>query len=131
MTQSVTSNFVKAFDIAEELQHLYTRKPWPKKLTSNMLLKSADFRIVLIAMEAGAVLGEHHNDGRISIHVLEGSVTMRVEEQKQTLAAGQILALDRSIRHDVQAVEDSVLLLTIAWPSDRELTEMQHRGYGS
>jgi quercetin dioxygenase-like cupin family protein len=131
MTQSTTANYIKAFDLAEELQHLYTRKPWPKKLTSNTLLKSPDFRIVLIAMEAGASLGEHHNDGRISIHVLEGSVTMGVDDQKQTLSAGQILALDRSIRHDVEALEDSVLLLTVAWPSDRELAEMKHRGYGS
>jgi hypothetical protein len=33
------------------------------------------------------------------------------------LPAGHVLALDRAVPHDVQAVEDSAFLLTIAWPS--------------
>jgi quercetin dioxygenase-like cupin family protein len=126
-----TASYVKSFDLVEEIQHLQARKPWPKKVTSNLLLKSEDLRILLIGMESGARLEEHHNDGRISIHVLEGEVKMRVQQQSQHFSAGQILALDRSIQHDVEATEDSVLLVTIAWPSDSELASMKHRGYGS
>jgi quercetin dioxygenase-like cupin family protein len=131
MTESKTASYVKSFDLVAEIQHLQARKPWPKKVTSNLLLKSEDLRILLIGMEAGGRLEEHHNDGRISIHVLEGAVKMHVQHQAQQFSAGQILALDRSIPHDVAAIEDSVLLLTIAWPSDRELAGMKHRGYGS
>jgi quercetin dioxygenase-like cupin family protein len=126
-----TASYVNSFDLVEEIQHLQARKPWPKKVTSNLLLKSEDLRILLIGMEAGARLEEHHNDGRISIHVLEGAVKMRVHEQSHQFSAGQILALDRSIPHDVEAIEDSVLLVTIAWPSATELAGMKHRGYGS
>lgn len=122
---------VNSFDLVEEIQHLHARKPWPKKVTSNLLLKSEDLRILLIGMEAGARLEEHHNDGRISIHVLEGAVKMRVQQQLQKYSAGQILALDRSVPHEVEAIEDSVLLVTIAWPSDSVLADMKHRGYGS
>jgi quercetin dioxygenase-like cupin family protein len=32
--------------------------------------------------------------------------------------AGHLLALDRGITHDVEAVEESVFLLTICWPED-------------
>ena len=131
MAESSTAAYVKSFDLVEEIQHLQTRKPWPKKVTSNLLLKADDLRILLIGMEAGARMDEHHNDGRISIHVLEGAVRMRVQQQAHEFSAGQILALDRSIPHDVEAIEDSVLLLTVAWPSDRELAGMKHRGYGS
>jgi quercetin dioxygenase-like cupin family protein len=131
MTESRTASYVKSFDLVEEIQHLQARKPWPKKVTSNLLLKSEDLRILLIGIEAGGRLEEHHNDGRISIHVLEGAVKMHVQQQSQQFSAGQILALDRSIPHDVEAMEDSVLLLTVAWPSDHELAGMKHRGYGS
>jgi quercetin dioxygenase-like cupin family protein len=131
MTEATTPSYVKSFDLAAEIQHLHVRRPWPKKVTSNLLLKTDSLRILLIGMEAGGRLDEHHNDGRISIHVLEGAVQIRVQQHAQQLAAGQILALDRSIPHDVEAIADAVLLLTVAWPSDRELAGMEHRGYGS
>jgi quercetin dioxygenase-like cupin family protein len=131
MTETKAAAYVKSFDLVAEIQHLHARRPWPKKVTSNLLLKTEDLRMLLIGMEAGGRLEEHHNDGRISIHVLEGAVQIRVQQQAQRFAVGQILALDRSIPHDLEAMEDSVLLMTIAWPSDRELAGMTHRGYGS
>jgi quercetin dioxygenase-like cupin family protein len=131
MTEQKAADFVKSFDLAIEVQTLKARKPWPQKLTSNMLLKSEDLRILLIAMESGARMEEHHSDGRISIQLLEGSVRIRVQQQMKEISAGNLLAIDRSVKHDVEATEDSVLLLTIAWPSNNELAEMKHRGYGS
>src|SRR5207253_5085337 len=109
-----TADFVKSFDLALEIQTLTSRKPWPQKLSSNMLLKSEDLRILLIAMESGARMEEHHSDGRISIQALEGSVRISVQGQVREVSAGNLLAIDRSIKHDVEAFEDSVLLLTIA-----------------
>jgi quercetin dioxygenase-like cupin family protein len=131
MTQQTIENFVEAFDLPAAVNTLKSRKPWPQKLTSNLLVKTNDLRILLIAMEAGARMEQHHSDGRISIQVLEGSVRMLVQQQVKELAAGQLLAMDRSIKHDVEALADTVLLLTIAWPSNQELAEMKHRGYGS
>jgi quercetin dioxygenase-like cupin family protein len=131
MTQQTIANFVEAFDLAAAVNTLKSRKPWPQKLTSNLLVKTDDLRVLLIAMEAGARMEQHHSDGRISIQVLEGSVRMRVQQQVKELSAGQLLAMDRSIKHDVEALVDTVLLLTIAWPSNQELAEMKHRGYGS
>ena len=131
MTEQKTADFVKSFDLASEVTTLKSRKPWPRKLTSNMLLKTADLRILLISMESGARMEEHHSDGRVSIQVLEGTVRVRIQQQVREVSAGNLLAIDRSIKHDVEATEDSVLLLTIAWPSDQDLAEMTHRGYGS
>lgn len=34
------------------------------------------------------------------------------------LPAGHMLALERALPHDVEALEDSAFLLTIAWPED-------------
>ena len=131
MTEERAADFVKSFDLASEITTLKSRKPWPQKLTSNMLLKSEDLRILLIAMESGVRMEEHHSDGRISIQALEGLVRISVQGQVREVSAGNLLAIDRSIKHDVEAFEDSVLLLTIAWPSNKELAEMKHRGYGS
>src|SRR5262245_44468549 len=103
MTQQKATNYVKAFDLSVEVATLKSRKPWPHKLTSNMLRKSEELRLLLLAMESGARMEEHHSDGRISIQVLEGSVRMRVQQQVKEVSTGQLLAMDRSIKHDVEA----------------------------
>jgi hypothetical protein len=36
------------------------------------------------------------------------------------LPAGHLLALDRTIEHDLEAVEESAILLTISWPKGAE-----------
>jgi hypothetical protein len=41
------------------------------------------------------------------------------------------LTIGASIKHDVEAIEPSVFLLTISWPANQQLLAMQHRGYGA
>jgi quercetin dioxygenase-like cupin family protein len=125
------SDGVTKFNLTAEVKELESRKPWPKGLTSKTLLKTVDLRIVLIAMESAAKMEEHHSDGRISIHALSGTIRVHVQQQEAILRAGDLISLDRSIKHDVEAMEDSVFLLTIAWPTAQELLGLKHRGYGS
>ena len=63
--------------------------------------------------------------------VLKGKVRMNVGGHPHELADGNLFTLAASIRHDVEALEDSAFLLTISWPSAEELAAMKHRGYGS
>ena len=44
---------------------------------------------------------------------------------------GNILMLGASIKYEVEALEDSAFLLTIAWPDAKKLEGMNHRGYGT
>ena len=83
------------------------------------LLKDAEIRVVLIALEAGARLAEHHAPGRITIHTLSGHLLVREAGEAIDLPAGHLLSLARSVPHDVEAREASTFLLTIAWPGDR------------
>jgi hypothetical protein len=43
-----------------------------------------------------------------------------VPEQPVDLPAGHLLVLDRAIEHDLEAVEESAILLTISWPHGKE-----------
>ena len=122
---------VSSLDLAGELAGSREHKPWPSGLHSKLLLKADDLRLVLIAMETGARIKEHHADGSISIHVLEGTLCIRVQAQEHDLHAGQILTLAAGIKHDVEARVDSAFLLTISWPSSEKLESLPHRGYGS
>jgi hypothetical protein len=59
-------------DLAQEMLISEQTKPWQTGHTARTLFKKADFRIVLISMEKGSVLKEHHADGTISVQVLKG-----------------------------------------------------------
>lgn len=122
---------VSSLDLVSELAGSREHKPWQSGLYSKLLLKADDLRLVLIAMETGARMKEHHADGTVSIHALEGTLCIRVQAQAQDLHAGQILTLAPGIKHDVEAHEASAFLLTISWPSSEKLQSMPHRGYGS
>jgi quercetin dioxygenase-like cupin family protein len=119
------------FDLAQEMKECEQKRPWPMGHFAKTLFKKSDFRMVLIVMDKGAVLKEHHADGTIPVQILKGSIDFRVHGESHGLQANSVLTLGASIKHELEAREDSAMLLTIAWPSGEKLRAMQHRGYGT
>jgi len=119
------------FDLLKEIADSEQKKPWQSGHNARTLFKKHDFRIVLITMEAGARMKEHHADGTISIQVLKGRIRVTIHGKPHELSTGTLFTLAGSIRHDVEATGESAFLLTISWPSAEELAAMKHRGYGS
>ncbi len=59
-------------------------------------------------------MGKHEIAGRISVYLIQGRIELRLQEgQVIHLGAGELLALDRGLAHDVQALEESAFLLTV------------------
>jgi len=71
-------------------------------------------RVVLFAMEQTAKMKEHHADGTVSVRVLRGALRLRIGEGDMRLGTGGLLIIGAKVRHDVEALEESVFLLTIA-----------------
>lgn len=104
------------FDIAREVEQLH-REPGRKSgQNAKTLVKHDGLRIVLIALKARSSIPQHHTEGHISIQAITGHIQIRAQGRTFELRSGGLLALDRGVPHDVEAVEESVLLLTIAWP---------------
>lgn len=130
MAKSSDGNLAQ-FDLQREIEESSREKPWPSGIHSKTLVKQPDFRAVLIAMESGARMKEHHADGTISVQPVKGRIRINAEGGAHDLQPGQLLTLGASIKHDVESLDDSAFLLTIAWPPDRDLRAIPHRGYGS
>lgn len=133
-TSSTDGNMVDKiaqFDLNSEMSEAEQKKPWPNGHFAKMLFKKHDLRVVLISLERGARMNEHHADGTISVQVLKGSMRINVGGKPYELSAGNLFTLGSSIRHDVEATEDAAFLLTMSWPSAEELAAMKHRGYGT
>ncbi len=105
-----------ALDLAAETVRLHQAAAWRDGLSRTRLVNYPDFQINLIAIKSGHRIEEHHNPGRVSVHTVEGHIRMRAGDQTFDLPKGQVLVLDRAVRHDVEAVEDSAFLLTVARP---------------
>jgi quercetin dioxygenase-like cupin family protein len=122
---------IAQFDLAQEMAESEQKKPWESGHYSKTLFKKSDFRIVLISMERATRIKEHHADGTISVHVLKGLIRLTVQGIARDLSPGNVLTLGASIKHDVEALEESAFLLTVSWPNNEKLQAMKHRGYGT
>ncbi len=108
------------FDLMRELEQLHREPGWSSGQNAKTLVKYDDFRVVLTALKARARLPGHQTEGRISIQTVAGHIQVRAEGRTFDLPTGRLLALDQGLPHDVEALEDSAFLLTIAWPGRDE-----------
>jgi quercetin dioxygenase-like cupin family protein len=70
-------------------------------------------RQTLIALAAGHRLDEHESPGEATLQVLEGTVTLVVGEERHDGAVGDLIVIPDS-RHSLEAVDDAVVMLTVA-----------------
>ena len=70
-------------------------------------------RQTMIALVAGHRLDDHVNPGEATVHVLSGRVTMRAEGNDWPGSAGDLLVVPDAV-HSLEALEDAVVLLTVA-----------------
>lgn len=106
------------FDLDVEIEKLRAENSWHGGRNSKTLVKYANFRVLLIVLQRAARMEEHKTEGRISVQTVAGHVRMKAQDREFDLPKGHILALEREIPHDVEALEDSAILLTFAWPED-------------
>ena len=70
-------------------------------------------RQTLIALTQGTRLEEHESPGEATVHVLQGRVVLTAGTDAWEGADGALLVVPR-VRHALEALQDSVVLLTVA-----------------
>jgi len=108
------------FDLTAEIDRLHRESTWAGGRNARTLVKFDDIRIVLSVLRAAMRIPEHTTEGRISVQVLSGRIRLNAAGRTFDLRAGNLLALDQGAPHDIEALEDSAFLLTIAWSGRHE-----------
>ncbi len=106
----------RPFDLTQEAEQLRREEPWRTgDRNAKTLIKQPDLRLVLMTLKRGAVVNTHKADGRVTVHALSGRIRLRLPERTLELPAGHLAEIEPSVSHDVEAVEESAVLLTVAW----------------
>ncbi len=107
------------YNLGSEMEKLKAAASWRRESgrSAATLVKYNEFRIVLVRMKPGSYMSHHKAEGPISIQAIEGKIRVHLADDRiESLGPGDLLTLDRSLEHDVEALEESAFLLTIAWP---------------
>jgi len=83
------------------------------------LAKEGRLRVMTIALNRSTVLKQHHTDGPVSIQCLRGNVAITIDDASTELTSGGLLILDAKVQHEVKAIRDSSLLITMSFPRDK------------
>jgi quercetin dioxygenase-like cupin family protein len=70
-------------------------------------------RQTLVAFTEGTVMAEHENPGEATLYVVSGRARLSAGADSWEGRKGDMIIIPPA-RHDLQAVEDSVVLLTVA-----------------
>jgi len=84
--------------------------------SARTLVKYPDLRIVLVSMKAGTRFKQHKTSARFAILTLAGHVRLHLPNAIVEVPRGELLAVDRDLSHDVEAIRQSTFLLILARP---------------
>jgi len=106
---------VMTFDLPAILANLKQEPTWrTARRNAVTLLKQPIFRIVLVALQAGAEVASHQTESPVTVQAIEGRLAVCVGADEYVLGAGQLLTLRPGLRHTMRAQADSAFLLTLA-----------------
>ncbi len=73
-------------------------------------------RVVLTALKKGTRVQEHHTSAPLTLQVVSGAIRLQAAGQTVEMQAGALVVLESAIAHEVEALDESVFLLTLAQP---------------
>jgi quercetin dioxygenase-like cupin family protein len=83
--------------------------------SARTLVKEGSLRLTIMGLAAGGALPPHSTDNPVSIHLLQGDVTVFALDQQYTLAVGDVLILGAGVEHAARSTLGATFLLTVAY----------------
>jgi quercetin dioxygenase-like cupin family protein len=111
---------LQSFDLDDEVARLREEEEFRGGRRNSITLRKGEgMSVVLLVMGAGDRLEEHAAPGPISVSVREGRIRFATTNREVEAGPETMLTCDAGVRHSVEAVEDSVCVLTIARGGER------------
>ena len=93
------------------------------KIATKVILESTFSKEIRILLKLGQNMKEHKAPFPILIHLLDGEINLGVQGKIHHLKKGDILTLSANIPHDLTALKDSIVRLTLSKQDKTERVE--------
>ena len=84
------------------------------KISTKVILETSFSKEIRIVFKSGQIMKEHKAPFPIIVHVLEGTIDFGVLGEIKKLQKGAIITLEENIPHDLTALEDSIVRLSLS-----------------
>jgi quercetin dioxygenase-like cupin family protein len=113
------------FDLPKHIAELRAEESYERSgRAGRTLAKSGRMRVTLVAMERDNVIGTHQADSPMTLQLLQGHIRFRANDEEHEMKAGELLFFGPGDAHDIRALEETVLLLTLsAMGDDHQMNE--------
>jgi uncharacterized protein (DUF2249 family) len=96
------------------------------KINPKILINEPGYRMVLMSMRAGQSTPEHMMPGSIvTVYALRGHITSHAGSSSCELHAGEVVSVEASAPHRVEAHEDSALLVLATGKADAPVDDSE------
>lgn len=85
-----------------------------KKPAISILIETESSKEIRITFKKGQLMKEHKTPFPIIVEIFKGAIDFGVNGTKQHLKAGKLIALEGDVPHDLIAVEDSIVRLSLS-----------------
>jgi len=110
---SGTPDEISATETIPELveRHLWAARIAEHGRSAQLLIHDGVLRQSIIAVTSGTRLHEHNAPHAASLQVLSGRIALTGQDEVREIVAGELEPITH-VRHGIEALEDSVFLLT-------------------
>ncbi|MEA1918859.1 MAG: hypothetical protein U9N52_03380 [Campylobacterota bacterium] len=77
------------------------------------LMQTKFSKEISIAMQTHQFMQGHESEYPLVLHVISGSVKLMTDDDVVTLVQGDLIEIDTSIKHCIEAIENSLLRLSV------------------
>jgi len=102
------------FGLDEQIEELRGDDSYARSgRTGRTLVKAGALRLTLTLLADGVEVGTHHAEAPMTLQVLEGGLSYRLNAEEHVLTQGEILFFGPGHAQGIRASGDTALLLTI------------------
>lgn len=84
-----------------------------ERISTQLILETPFSKEIRIVMSQNQLMKEHQTPFPIVVHILEGKIDFGVKNDVFSLSKGDIITLEGGVPHNLKALENSIIRLTL------------------